>query len=165
MEQAGARHTGEADGCPNESMLNFKLSETREMSYQCLGHWTGENGMLYLSLLDMQLPQLGEKPRPRYRCAIYQANRDTGVTKIALSNDSTCVNQLDSHLSGYEAFTLNKKKTHREEIQERRLVLPAWSQGKWDRIEVRGADLTYKSEESYSPSHLVCSLPRWRQSV
>ena len=28
--------------------------ETREMSYQCLGQWTGDNGMLYLSLLDMQ---------------------------------------------------------------------------------------------------------------
>jgi hypothetical protein len=82
VDQAAARHAGEAEGCPNESMLNFKLSETREMRYQCLGLWTGENGMLYLSLLDMQLPQLGEKPRPRYRCAIYQADRDTGVTHM-----------------------------------------------------------------------------------
>ena len=158
VDEAGARHAGEAEGCPNESMLNYKLSGGRERSYQCLGHWTGENGMRYLSLLDMELPQLGEKPRPRYRCAIYQANTDTGVTHIALSRDSTCVNQLDSHLSGEEVLTLTKKRPHSPSTsshgKKRHLVLPAWSQGKWDSLEVRGADLTYRSQEMLTTYHM-----------
>ena len=160
----GARHAGEAGGCPSESMLNFKLSGsgcqsetgTRELSFQCLGHWTGEDGMLYLSLLDTVLPQLGEKPRPRYRCAIYHANRDTGVTHMALSNDSTCVNQLDSHLSGDEVFTLTVPDGRIPDGHslDRLEVLPAWSQGKWDSVEVRGADLTYRSEERLTTYHM-----------
>ena len=40
------------------------------MSFQCLGSWPGENGETYMSLLDTKLPQLGEEPRPRYRCAV-----------------------------------------------------------------------------------------------
>lgn len=42
------------------------------MSFQCLGSWPGENGETYMSLLDTKLPQLGEEPRPRYRCAVSQ---------------------------------------------------------------------------------------------
>ena len=41
-----------------------------DMSFQCLGSWPGENGETYMSLLDTKLPQLGEEPRPRYRCAV-----------------------------------------------------------------------------------------------
>ena len=40
------------------------------MSFQCLGSWAGDNGETYMSLLDTQLPQLDEDPRPRYRCAV-----------------------------------------------------------------------------------------------
>ena len=41
-----------------------------DMSFQCLGSWAGDNGETYMSLLDTQLPQLDEDPRPRYRCAV-----------------------------------------------------------------------------------------------
>ena len=41
-----------------------------DMSFQCLGSWAGDNGETYMSLLDTKLPQLGEDPRPRYRCAV-----------------------------------------------------------------------------------------------
>ena len=47
------------------SILNFS-----DMSFQCLGSWAGDNGETYMSLLDTQLPQLDEDPRPRYRCAV-----------------------------------------------------------------------------------------------
>ncbi len=46
---------------------HFKISD---MSFQCLGSWPGEDGQTYMSLLDTKLPQLGEEPRPRYRCAV-----------------------------------------------------------------------------------------------
>lgn len=42
-----------------------------DMSFQCLASWPGDSpGESYLSLLDTKLPQLGEEPRPRYRCAV-----------------------------------------------------------------------------------------------
>lgn len=41
-----------------------------DMNFQCLASWPGENGETYLSLLNTKLPQLGEEPRPRYRCAV-----------------------------------------------------------------------------------------------
>ena len=44
------------------------------MSFQCLGSWAGDNGETYMSLLDTKLPQLGEDPRPRYRCAVSTIN-------------------------------------------------------------------------------------------
>merc|ERR1712130_982691 len=145
---------GEAEGCPNESMLNFKLSGGRGRSYQCLGDWTGENGMKYLSLLDMELPQLGEKPRPRYRCAIYQAHKSTGITYLALSNDSTCVNQLDSHLSGEEVLVLTKKMPYKPGHYHKN-ILPSWAQGKWEGgLEAKGADMTYRSQERLATYHM-----------
>ena len=48
----------------------FFVSFFIDMSFQCLGSWPGENGETYMSLLDTKLPQLGEEPRPRYRCAV-----------------------------------------------------------------------------------------------
>ena len=45
-----------------------------DMSFQCLGSWAGDNGETYMSLLDTQLPQLDEDPRPRYRCAVSYPN-------------------------------------------------------------------------------------------
>lgn len=43
---------------------------TSDMSFQCLASWPGKQGETYMSLLDTKLPQLGEEPRPRYRCAV-----------------------------------------------------------------------------------------------
>ena len=47
------------------------------MSFQCLGHWPGDDGETYMSLLDTKLPQLGEDPRPRYRCAVSNLQKPT----------------------------------------------------------------------------------------
>ena len=62
-------------GKPNRksSWMNVTLwnpFSIADMSFQCLGSWPGENGETYMSLLDTKLPQLGEEPRPRYRCAV-----------------------------------------------------------------------------------------------
>ena len=64
------------DSCPSETMLHIKLRSSMRhgawyLSFQCLGHWEGDNGLMYVSLLDTQLSQLGEIPRPRYRCGVY----------------------------------------------------------------------------------------------
>ena len=123
-----------------------------EMSFQCLGHWTGDDGLKYLSLLDMKLPQLGEEPRPRYRCAIYQTDLNIGVTHVALSNDSTCVNQLENQLRGYETLMLEKR-TRQPESLESTQRYPVWSQGNWGKIYIHGSDLTYRSAEELTTYH------------
>ena len=78
---------------------------------------------------------------------------------MALSNDSTCVNQLDSHLSGNEVFRLNKKRVQRANSHnKKKLVLPTWTQGKWDSIEGRGSDMMYRSKEMLTTYHMRAIL-------
>jgi len=149
----------EAGGCPTEFMLDLKFRGCTDfpdldMSFQCLGDWMGEDGRRYLSLLDTKLPQLGEAARPRYRCAVYDSDRRSGVTHLALSNDSTCVNQLESHLVGYETLRLERKQQHTEpsdeivEEEETMVEYPMWSQGNWeDQVEVHSNELIYRNAQ------------------
>ena len=141
----------EAGGCPAEFMLDLRFRNCDfpdfDMSFQCLGDWRGEDGRNYLSLLDTKLPQLGEAARPRYRCAVYETDVHTGVTHLALSNDSTCVNQLESHLSGYETLRLERINEHSAPEPVGAHRFPAWAQGDWDRVHVRGSELVYRSAE------------------
>jgi len=148
--------TSEAGGCPGEFMLDLKFRDCDfpdfDMSFQCLGHWTGEDGHRYLSLLDMKLPQLGEEPRPRYRCAIYQSFPNSGVTHLALSNDSTCVNQLENHLKGYETLKLEQKARDKDELEATQKY-PAKSQGDWGTIYIQGSELIYRNAEELTTYH------------
>ena len=146
----------EAGGCPGEFMIDLKFRDCDfpdfDMSFQCLGHWTGEDGLQYLSLLDMKLPQLGEEPRPRYRCAVYQSDVNTGVIQMALSNDSTCVNQLDSHVAGYETLKLEDKKRNSESLDATERF-PAWAQGDWGKVSIHGSDLSFRNTEELTTYH------------
>ena len=152
-----ASEQSEAGGCPSEYMIDLKFRNCDfpdfDMSFQCLGHWQGEDGLNYLSLLDTKLPQLGEEPRPRYRCAVYESDLHTGVTYLALSNDSTCVNQLTDHLTGYETLRLERK-NHKQptpELSQQRF--PAWSQGDWGKLKIRGSELIYQNSEELTTYH------------
>ena len=144
---------GEASTCPSEGRLSLRLggcSAPRSLELQCLGHWRGEDGHKYLALLDMELPQLGEEPRARYRCAIYTT--DGPNTRLALSNDSTCVHQLESERLGAEVFALRKVETRRPRSRGQRL--PAWAQGQWEEVKVEGAAITYRDSANQQTIHL-----------
>jgi len=138
-----------AGNCPDGYKLDLNFRGCNfpdlDMSFQCLGHWRGEDGQNYLSLLDTKLPQLGEEARPRYRCAMYLADPVTGVTHLTLSTDSTCVNQLESPHSGYETLQLHSQEE--EHIQEETLLLPSWAQGHWDAVSISGSQVTYRDEK------------------
>ena len=47
--------------------------------------------------------------RPRYRCALYEEDVESGHIRMALSSDSTCINQLRSPTDGYETLRLRPK--------------------------------------------------------
>ena len=153
------RGGGETGGCPSESRLSLRLEgcstnrnrgRERRMELQCLGHWRGEDGQQYLALLDTELPQLGEEPRPRYRCAIYHRQGD--LTNLALSNDSTCVHQLERHNKGAEVFTLRREERRRPRSRGQRL--PGWAQGAWEEVVVEGAGISYREQELKRTVHL-----------
>jgi len=120
----------------------------KEMHFKCMGNWRGEDGQKYLALLDTNLPQLGEEITPRYRCAIYKEDQARGYTWLALSNDSTCTHQLDSHSAGYETLQLHSlKQPHRD---SRSYSLPKWAQGDWESVSVKGGHLIYKFAEEFT---------------
>jgi len=164
LEQPACPHlSSQAGNCPEGYKLDLNFRGCNfpdlDMSFQCLGHWRGEDGQNYLSLLDTKLPQLGEEPRPRYRCAMYLADPITGVTHLTLSSDSTCVNQLQSPYSGYESLQLHSEEL--EQIEEERLELPAWAQGHWDAVTVTGSQVTYRDEKDMVTYNLqALSSPR-----
>jgi len=148
-----------AGDCPSGYQLDFQFKgcsfprETgkREMHLRCLGDWRGEDGQRYLALMDTELPQLGQKIRPRYRCAIYKEDLSRGYTWMALSNDSTCTNQLDSHSAGYENLQLHSLKKSLTSLSREvsGYSLPAWSQGNWNgkQFSVKGGRIIYHSDE------------------
>ena len=154
-QERGRGGGGETGGCPSESRLSLRLegcstNKERRMELQCLGHWRGEDGQQYLALLDTELPQLGEEPRPRYRCAIYHRQGD--LTNLALSNDSTCVHQLERHNKGSEVFTLRREERRRPRSRGQRL--PGWAQGAWEEVVVEGAGLSYREQQLKRTVHL-----------
>ena len=47
--------------------------------------------------------------RPRYRCALYEEDVESGHIRMGLSSDSTCINHLRSPTDGYETLSLRPK--------------------------------------------------------
>ena len=86
-----------------------------DKSFHCLGDWEGPDGQRYVALMDTQATSRygggngdgGE--RPRYRCALYEEDVESGHIRMALSSDSTCINQLRSPTDGYETLRLRPK--------------------------------------------------------
>ncbi|QQP42247.1 Uncharacterized protein FKW44_016851, partial [Caligus rogercresseyi] len=110
-----------------------------------------ENGETYLSLLDTKLPQLGEEPRPRYRCGIFKEDPVSGETHLALSADSTCVHHLYSSQDGYE--TLHLSRIMDNDSDQTGVVLPS---RKWNGIEVNGGRFTYRDVENFLTYRGTC---------
>ena len=146
--EARAGQTGRADTCPDESLLSLTCPGQEEQSYQCLGAWRGEDGRQYLSLLDRVLPQVGEAARPRWRCATYQ--EDGARVLLSLSNDSTCDN-LSHH------FSLTKEIRGPAPLLtgQTEVALPAWAQGSWDSVTVRGGRVVFRSRELLTTHHIT----------
>ena len=144
-EEAGVTR-GEADTCPDESLLSIKCPGQEELSLQCLGHWEGEDGRRYLSLLDRILPQVGEEARPRWRCAVYTDMGDTlGLT---MSNDSTCDNL------GQE-MVFRRHVPRAQMTRDTEVRLPAWAQGSWDSVTVSGGHIVHRSQALQTTHHLT----------
>lgn len=151
----------EATDCPTgyKFDLHFKGCSFPDfdMSFQCLASWPGENGETYLSLLDTKLPQLGEEARPRYRCALFKEDSDTGLTHVALSSDSTCVNHLYSAQDGYETLHLEKLAEEEPETPAHpQCIFPDWMQGQWEGVTIEGGEMVYRDETNFQTFRGKC---------
>jgi len=153
-----------ASDCPTGRNIDLRFQgcsfPSREMHYKCLGSWKAADGQNYLALMDTELPQLGEEIRPRYRCGIWRSDPSRGYTWLALSNDSTCSHQLDTHSAGYETLQLHSLQQPLEPGQG--YSLPEWAQGTWgDSVTVKGGTVTYAREEDFTRYTLhTVSSPR-----
>ena len=127
----------------------------QSVQWKCLGGWVGEDGQQYVSLLDTKLVQIDERPRPRYRCGIVRSDELTGVTWLALSNDSTCHNQLESHTRGHLTLQLHSLQPPARGPRDRKCgtgsgySLPSWAQGDWGEVRVAGGRVVYRDSEDW----------------
>ena len=188
----------EISDCPYGFRLNLKFKGcsfgNMDMSFHCLGDWEGsEKGQRYIALMDTQAtvaPSRNERQdqyveesiRPRYRCALYTEDDETGEIRLALSSDSTCANHLRSPTDGYETLTLNPiplgpwpahimKRPHRTGRGSRadttECALPDWAQGKWEHIHVVGGTVLLKDHRDFKTYTARCvgrtSMRRGRQ--
>lgn len=96
-------HTSEIADCPYGFGFNLKFSgcsfPSMDMSFHCLGDWEASNGERYVALMDTKATA-DRDIRPRYRCALYKEDQETGEITMALSSDSTCTNHLRSSVDG-----------------------------------------------------------------
>jgi hypothetical protein len=86
---------------------------------------------------------------------LFKEDPDTGLTHVALSSDSTCINHLYSSQDGYETLHLEKLEpppaapSAPEAPAEPACVFPDWMQGKWEDLTISGGEVTYRDETNF----------------
>jgi hypothetical protein len=98
---------------------------------------------------------------------LFKEDPETGLTHMALSSDSTCVNHLYSSQDGYETLHLEKIEQPQEPQQDimvssARCEFPAWMKGDWEGLSIgdNGA-FTYRDEDNFVTykGHCVTEMP------
>jgi len=140
--------------CPYGFGFNLQFRQcsfgTKDISFHCLGDWDGKNGERYVALMDTEATLTSIQDKPRYRCAIYKEDPDTGKIKMALSSDSTCVTHLHSADRGYETLVLHpKNQPSWPSHLTSSCIFPDWLQGKWEHIDFDGDTVIYKDHRTF----------------
>jgi len=78
------------------------------------------------------------------------------VTDVALSSDSTCVNQLRSANDGYETLRLRRVDRERQDARHPQCLFPDWMQGKWESLEVDGGVMTWRDSVNFKTYRGLC---------
>ncbi|CAH0562713.1 unnamed protein product [Brassicogethes aeneus] len=146
------------DSCPSGSTLNFRLRgctfDSYELIFDCMGSWKGLNGESFLVFTDHRYKD-GQKPK--YRCAMYKEDKNTGKIHMALSKDSTCLTELHNSTIGYEKFVLSPKREEQFPAEASgECTFPKWMQGNWEHLKVKEDTLVYKDHSSFKTYTIKC---------
>lgn len=173
-------HTSEIADCPYGFGFNLNFRGCSfgnlDKSFHCLGDWEGPDGQRYVALMDTQATSrygVGDGgnggdggERPRYRCALYEEDVESGHIRMALSSDSTCINQLRSPTDGYETMRLRPKFPPAWPSHLRYPAVagrgggecdfPEWMQGKWEHVHVDGGTMLLKDTRNFKTYTAKC---------
>jgi len=163
----------ELSNCPYGFGLGLRFKHCSfgdlEINFQCLGDWIGHNGERYMALLDVQEPTpgvIGVEKRPRYRCALYKEDPETGKMYVALSSDSTCQNDLKSPQEGYETLVLTAvlPPPLPFEVSTSACRFPTWTHGQWQDAYVEADTLVYKDLRNFRTYTVKCMVEQQSNS-
>lgn len=80
------------DSCPNGTQLLIRLREcpleNRDIKFECLGQWKGDESQNYIALVDLR--NKSDLHIPQYRCAMVKQNFITHEIELIITSDSSC---------------------------------------------------------------------------
>lgn len=87
---------------------------------------------------------------------LFKPDPFTGITHVALSSDSTCVNNLYTAQDGYETLHLQKLEDPEPSQEEQNLdgdqsecIFPDWMQGKWEGVEIDRDQMSFRDTANF----------------
>lgn len=147
--------SSEISNCPVGSELNIHFQdcpfENHDITFECLGSWSGPNSQHYLALFDTRS---SEEPRPKYRCGLYLEDSGSGSIYIAFSSDSTCSTDLKSSQVGFETLVLTPYANSQPQMAACRF--PTWLQGQWELVSVDGKVFKYTDTTLFKTYTFQC---------
>lgn len=90
---------------------------------------------------------------------MFKEDKATGVTHVALSSDSTCVNNLYSAQDGYQTLHLTKEmvsQPSQRAANDAKCIFPEWMQGQWEGLTIEGATITFRDEKNFDTLRGSC---------
>ncbi|XP_040565962.1 uncharacterized protein [Lepeophtheirus salmonis] len=158
--------TSEVSDCPYGFGLHFQFKRCSfgdmEFSFHCLGDWDSgqRSGERYIALMDIQATSKDViESRPRYRCALYKKNEESGEISLALSADSSCSSQLISSEKGYETLLLSPQTKPAQIVNQgqQQACFPSFAQGKWEYLEIKGESVLLKDQREFKTYSGQCT--------
>ncbi|XP_069998790.1 uncharacterized protein [Penaeus vannamei] len=153
--------TSEFSNCPygfgfNVNYRDCSGSGLQRTDLQCLGSWVGEDGKNYLAVRDARIND-GD-PEPQFRCGMFLEEAGTGRVLLAFSEDSTCVNGLNSASDGFETYDLTSYPAPPlpPQVTLANCTFPRSLLGYWHHTYVEERTIMFKDYRNYKSYTATC---------
>ena len=97
---------------------------------------------------------------------LFKEDPETGLTHMALSSDSTCVNHLYSAQDGYETLHMEKIEQPQQPqeimVSSARCEFPSWMKGTWEGLTIGdNGEFSFRDEDNFVTyrGHCVTEMP------
>nr|XP_027219648.1 uncharacterized protein LOC113811984 [Penaeus vannamei] len=150
-----------SSNCPygfgfNVNTATAPVSGLQRTDLQCLGSWVGEDGKNYLAVRDARIND-GD-PEPQFRCGMFLEEAGTGRVLLAFSEDSTCVNGLNSASDGFETYDLTSYPAPPlpPQVTLANCTFPRSLLGYWHHTYVEERTIMFKDYRNYKSYTATC---------